>query len=189
MHTGWTSSAMSRSVWRAFTEGAHLARWCAPGAQIAARAGGLFRASVDRVTEMEAHIDVFDPGRRLRLIYLPSAALPAADTAIVADFIMELAAEAAPSCACSAPASRTARSGTRSTSACARLGARHGAPQGLRGKADEGRAEAGPGKQMIGFLFRAVIAALGLWLATRWVTGIRIDSPPRWCSRACCSAW
>jgi putative membrane protein len=30
---------------------------------------------------------------------------------------------------------------------------------------------------MIGFVFRAVIAALGLWLATRWVSGIFIDSP------------
>jgi uncharacterized protein YndB with AHSA1/START domain len=78
-----------QSVWRAFTETVHLAKWCAPGAQIGARAGGLFRASVDRVTETEAHIDVFMPGRRLRLIYLPSAQLPAADSAIVVDFIME----------------------------------------------------------------------------------------------------
>jgi uncharacterized protein YndB with AHSA1/START domain len=77
------------SVWRAFTEREHLARWCAPGAQIRAKQGGLFRASVDRVTELDAHIDVFDPGRRLRLIYLPSPALPATDSAIVADFIME----------------------------------------------------------------------------------------------------
>ena len=30
---------------------------------------------------------------------------------------------------------------------------------------------------MMGFLFRAVIAALGLWLATRWVHGIFIDTP------------
>jgi putative membrane protein len=30
---------------------------------------------------------------------------------------------------------------------------------------------------MMGFIFRGVIAALGLWLATRWVSGIRIDSP------------
>ena len=29
---------------------------------------------------------------------------------------------------------------------------------------------------MIGFIFRAVIAALGLWLATSWVSGIYIDS-------------
>ncbi len=28
---------------------------------------------------------------------------------------------------------------------------------------------------MIGFVFRAVIAALGLWVATRWVDGILID--------------
>ena len=30
---------------------------------------------------------------------------------------------------------------------------------------------------MIGFVFRAVIAAVGLWVATRWVEGIYIDSP------------
>lgn len=30
---------------------------------------------------------------------------------------------------------------------------------------------------MIGFVFRGVIAALGLWIATRWVSGIYIDSP------------
>jgi len=30
---------------------------------------------------------------------------------------------------------------------------------------------------MIGFFFRAAIAALGLWIATRWVSGISIDSP------------
>jgi putative membrane protein len=30
---------------------------------------------------------------------------------------------------------------------------------------------------VIGFLFRAAIAALGLWLATRWVSGIVIDTP------------
>ena len=30
---------------------------------------------------------------------------------------------------------------------------------------------------MIGFLIRGVIAALGLWLATAWVTGLAIDGP------------
>jgi putative membrane protein len=29
---------------------------------------------------------------------------------------------------------------------------------------------------MTGFVLRAVIAALGLWLATEWVTGVNIDS-------------
>jgi uncharacterized protein YndB with AHSA1/START domain len=78
-----------RATWLALTDPAHLRAWCAPDAQIRPRAGGLFRASVDRVTEMEASIDVFEPERRLRLIYLPSPALPATDSAIVADFILE----------------------------------------------------------------------------------------------------
>jgi putative membrane protein len=30
---------------------------------------------------------------------------------------------------------------------------------------------------MIGFLLRAAIVALGLWLATLWVPGVRIDGP------------
>jgi len=82
-------AADAGEVWQALTEARHLVRWCSPGAQIGARPGGLFRASVDRVTEMDAHIDVFEPGRRLRLIYLPGSNLPPADSAIVDDFILE----------------------------------------------------------------------------------------------------
>ena len=78
-----------QEVWRAFTEAEQLKGWCSPDAEIHARKGGLFRASVDRVTEFEAHIDVFEPGRRLRLIYLPSPALPRTETVIVDDFILE----------------------------------------------------------------------------------------------------
>lgn len=76
-------------VWRALTDPAQLVRWCSPGAVIAARQGGLFRASVDRVTEFEAQIDVFEPERRLRLLYLPSSKLPRADTVMVDDFILD----------------------------------------------------------------------------------------------------
>lgn len=78
-----------QTVWRALTDPTQLAAWCSPKAEIRARSGGLFRACVDRVTELEAHIDVYDPGRRMRLIYLPSAALPPADSALVDDFILE----------------------------------------------------------------------------------------------------
>jgi uncharacterized protein YndB with AHSA1/START domain len=81
-----------QQVWQALTEVEHLVQWCAPGAEIRARQGGLFRASVDRVTELEAHIDVFEPARRMRLIHLPSSALPPAQSAIVDDFILEPAA-------------------------------------------------------------------------------------------------
>ncbi len=47
-----------------------------PGAQIRAEERGLFRATVDGATEIEAHIDIYEPSRRLRLIYLPPKALP-----------------------------------------------------------------------------------------------------------------
>ena len=77
------------AVWRALTEAELLMRWCSPEAQIAPRQGGLFRASVDRVTEFEARIDVFDPGRRLRLLYLPARDLPRADSVMVDDFILD----------------------------------------------------------------------------------------------------
>jgi uncharacterized protein YndB with AHSA1/START domain len=76
-------------VWRALTEPEHLAKWCSPGAQIRAQKGGLFRASVDRVTELEAHIDIFEPSRRLRLIYLPTPTLPPTDDPMVDDFILD----------------------------------------------------------------------------------------------------
>ena len=81
--------ADASQVWRALTDAEQLTRWCSPAADIRARQGGLFRASVDRVTEFEAHIDVFEPERRLRLMYLPSSGLPRADTVMVDDFILD----------------------------------------------------------------------------------------------------
>ena len=69
-------------VWLALTQVENLNRWCSPAATIKARPGGLFRASVDRVIELEAHIDVYDPRRRLRLIYLPSPELPPTESAM-----------------------------------------------------------------------------------------------------------
>ena len=77
------------AVWRALTDTTQLARWCSPGAQIRPRPGGLFRASVDRMTEFEAHIDIWEPGRRLRLIYLPSPGVPPAGSVITDDFILD----------------------------------------------------------------------------------------------------
>jgi uncharacterized protein YndB with AHSA1/START domain len=82
-------AADADNIWLALTNVQHLKRWCSPTADIKARPGGLFRASVDRVIELEAHIDVFEPGRRLRLIYLPTSELPPGDTAIVDDFILD----------------------------------------------------------------------------------------------------
>lgn len=81
--------AEAGEVWRAIIEPQSLARWCSPGAELQPRQGGLFRACVDRVTEFEAHVEVFEAARRLRLIYLPNPALPRADTVITDDLILD----------------------------------------------------------------------------------------------------
>jgi uncharacterized protein YndB with AHSA1/START domain len=78
-----------QGVWSALVDPAILTRWCSPKAQIRGQPGGVFRASVDRVTDLEAHIDVFEPTRRMRLIYLATPLLPPTDSVIVDDFILE----------------------------------------------------------------------------------------------------
>jgi uncharacterized protein YndB with AHSA1/START domain len=82
-------AAGAAPVWKALTDTESLRKWCSPEALISAREGGHFRASVDRVTELEAHIDVLLPPRRMRLIYLPSEDLPQNDSPIVDDFILD----------------------------------------------------------------------------------------------------
>jgi uncharacterized protein YndB with AHSA1/START domain len=82
-------AADSERVWRAIIEPQSLTRWCSPEAELQPRQGGLFRARVDRVTELEAHIDIFEAGRRVRLIYLPNPALPRADSVMTDDLIIE----------------------------------------------------------------------------------------------------
>jgi uncharacterized protein YndB with AHSA1/START domain len=76
-------------VWSALTDDVRLVRWLSSNARVVAREGGSFRGSVDRETELLAHIDVFAPARRLRLIHLPSPALPAAESAMVDDVLLE----------------------------------------------------------------------------------------------------
>jgi uncharacterized protein YndB with AHSA1/START domain len=82
-------AAGAAPVWRALTDTESLRKWCSPDAQINAKQGGHFRASVDRVTELEAHIDILLPERRMRLIYLPSEDLPQHGSPIVEDFILD----------------------------------------------------------------------------------------------------
>jgi uncharacterized protein YndB with AHSA1/START domain len=82
-------AAGAAQVWTDLTQTESLRKWCSPEAYISAREGGHFRASVDRIIELEAHIDVWLPQRRMRLIYLPSEDLPENGSAIVDDFILD----------------------------------------------------------------------------------------------------
>jgi uncharacterized protein YndB with AHSA1/START domain len=75
-------------VWRGLLEPAVLAQWYAPEARVDARAGGGYWVRLDRSTERAAHIDVFDPPRRLRLIYMPQQHWPSGDAVIIDDFLV-----------------------------------------------------------------------------------------------------
>lgn len=82
-------SADGTRVWRALTDDALLARWCAVGTTMRAREGGNFRARFVDSAERDAFIDVFIPGRRIRLVHMPVAGLPNDGVVIVDDFLLE----------------------------------------------------------------------------------------------------
>jgi uncharacterized protein YndB with AHSA1/START domain len=75
-------------VWQSLIEPARLARWYAPQARVDAREGGSFWMLIDADLTREAHIDVYQPPRRLRLIYMPLPGQPSEDTVIVDDFLL-----------------------------------------------------------------------------------------------------
>jgi uncharacterized protein YndB with AHSA1/START domain len=77
------------SVWNALTDSHSLALWCSVKAEISARQGGSFRANVDRITETEAHIDIYEPQRRMRLIYLPDFGIPNSEATLIDDFMLD----------------------------------------------------------------------------------------------------
>jgi uncharacterized protein YndB with AHSA1/START domain len=77
-------------VWRALIDPAMLARWHAPNARVDAREGGSYWTRlVDSKMAREAHIDVFQPPRRLRLIYMPPPELPDDGAVLVDDFLID----------------------------------------------------------------------------------------------------
>ena len=75
-------------LWRSMVEPKRLALWYARGVRADARAGGSYELPHERGVYRAAHIDVFDPGRRLRLMYLRAPALPPCESVIVDDFIL-----------------------------------------------------------------------------------------------------
>jgi uncharacterized protein YndB with AHSA1/START domain len=82
-------------VWRGLIEPEFMNLWLGSGARVRARAGGSYFVNFDRDLEREAHIDVFEPARRLRLIYQPPRGLPAHEAVVVDDFILAIEKEVA----------------------------------------------------------------------------------------------
>jgi uncharacterized protein YndB with AHSA1/START domain len=77
-------------VWRALTDPGLMRIWAGQEAEIDARQGGYYRLGLRRAGGREAHIDIFDVNRRLRLIYLNSRDTPAGDSAVVDDFLLDV---------------------------------------------------------------------------------------------------
>jgi uncharacterized protein YndB with AHSA1/START domain len=76
-------------VWNCLIDTRKLQRWCSPGARISAHEGGSMSGSLDRQHDFIAHIDVLEAMRRIRLIHLPSAAVPEGNSATIDDVMIE----------------------------------------------------------------------------------------------------
>ena len=77
-------------VWRALTDPGLIRIWSGQEADIDARQGGFYRLGPRNAGGREAHIDIFDVNRRLRLIYLNSPGTPSGDSAVVDDFLLDV---------------------------------------------------------------------------------------------------
>jgi uncharacterized protein YndB with AHSA1/START domain len=77
-------------VWRALTEPGLVKIWSGQEAEIDAREGGIYRVGKRNAGGREAHIDIFEVNRRLRLIYLHDRESPPSVSAIVDDFLLDV---------------------------------------------------------------------------------------------------
>ena len=77
------------AVWASLVDAAQLSVWLGREARVRPRAGGAWSITFDGDLRRDATIDVFDPGRRLRLIYLVPPGLPDFDGAVVEDYLLE----------------------------------------------------------------------------------------------------
>jgi len=87
---GFETGADATTLWRALTDPALLMAWLATEAIVEARAGGRYATASRLFGRREAHIERFEPGARLQLLYEPNADWPPlADSALVEDFIID----------------------------------------------------------------------------------------------------
>ncbi|MGH8198002.1 MAG: SRPBCC domain-containing protein [Steroidobacteraceae bacterium] len=87
---GFETTASAATVWRALTEPAALLLWYATEAIVEPRAGGRYATMSRLFGRREAHIERFDPGARLQLLYEPNPDWPPlSDSAVVEDFIID----------------------------------------------------------------------------------------------------
>jgi uncharacterized protein YndB with AHSA1/START domain len=78
-----------QQVWHAISAPAQLPLWLGDDARVRPQPGGSWSATIGPGLTRHAMIDVFDPPRRLRLIYLPPDDLSAFDGAVADDILLE----------------------------------------------------------------------------------------------------
>jgi uncharacterized protein YndB with AHSA1/START domain len=76
-------------VFKAFAEPLLLTRWYATEASVEPRAGGTFRVRLRDGRVRDATIDIWEPARRLRLIYMTDPGLPAGGP-VVEDVVFDV---------------------------------------------------------------------------------------------------
>ena len=82
-------TAPAERLWQALVQPQVLKLWHAVEAEVDPRPGGRYRYRSRLFGLRHAHIDIFDPERRLRLIYDPNPSWPPGDTVIVEDFLID----------------------------------------------------------------------------------------------------
>ncbi len=84
------TAAPAEALWRALTDPGELRAWHAELAEVDARPGGRYSVKSRLFGRREAHVDMLEPLRRLRLIYDSSPDWPPLeDTAVVEDFVID----------------------------------------------------------------------------------------------------
>jgi uncharacterized protein YndB with AHSA1/START domain len=77
-------------VWRALIDPGLIRIWSGHESEVDPRQGGLYRIGKRDSGAREAHIDIFDVNRRLRLIYLDGPDSPPSESAAVDDFLLDV---------------------------------------------------------------------------------------------------
>lgn len=82
--------ADAATLWRALVEPAALALWCASEAEVEPRPGGRYHLVSPLFGRREAHIERFEPGVRLQLLFDANPDWPPlTEGALVEDFIID----------------------------------------------------------------------------------------------------
>ena len=77
-------------VWHALIDPRLMRIWSGKEAEVDPRKNGLYRLGPLSAGGREAHIDIIDHRRRLRLIYLPDPNMPPCDSVLVDDFLLDV---------------------------------------------------------------------------------------------------